>query len=286
MTTAVALTSPEFPAGYGDFKLISSDDVVFHFPRFLLSHVSPVFRDMFGVANSSSEPPELKITEESTTINRLLRFFDPNKKILPIDYSDQTATVRLFEAARKYQVDQVFDWWEKEIQVESVSKGWKELDNPMQVLALVSRYHLPQVARVALRQLISAPSSEMQSSISFESGLFYHLIQLREQRVRWYVDQLKAWLKLPRPGLHPLRNFYKCANCKAIQVEECILHLVALLSAHPSHRILQYKSRNKTCICLDPETDQTGFAIYLRTTLVPAAQDLEKEVPQLPPDYC
>ncbi|CAG8765690.1 92_t:CDS:2, partial [Acaulospora colombiana] len=37
--------SKEFPEGYGDFVFKSSDGVIFHFPRFLLAHVSPVFKD-------------------------------------------------------------------------------------------------------------------------------------------------------------------------------------------------------------------------------------------------
>ncbi|CCA73445.1 hypothetical protein PIIN_07399 [Serendipita indica DSM 11827] len=283
MATENMKHSPEFPVGYGEFILISSDNVVFHFPHFLLGHVSPVFRDMFSLSSSEAVtgPPEVKLTEDSATIDHLLRFFDPNKKILPTESLDQM--VRLYEAAHKYQVQQVSDWLEREIQIIALSKRSKEFSNPMQVLAVASRYRLPEVARVALRQLISAPSSAMQGDITVGSNLFGHLLHLREQRLRWYIQHLDNWLKDRRQNFNEFFN--SCHDCERtlFNVQAQFFPIIALLSSHPSHHTLrQYLPPRGRDVCSRHNTD---FLFYPLMKLVNAAVELEKELPNLPAGY-
>jgi hypothetical protein len=54
--------SKEFPEGYGDFEFKSKDGVIFHFPRFLLSHVSPVFKDMFQLGDGAPKQDTIVLT--------------------------------------------------------------------------------------------------------------------------------------------------------------------------------------------------------------------------------
>ncbi|KAG8805655.1 hypothetical protein FRC18_006547 [Serendipita sp. 400] len=101
--------SEEFPVGYGDIRLISSDQVIFHFQQWLLMYMSPVFKDMFtiGDAKESSNPPSVTLSEDSKTISMILRFIDPMKDNPALEF---TILSHLLEAARKYQFGKIKDW--------------------------------------------------------------------------------------------------------------------------------------------------------------------------------
>jgi hypothetical protein len=47
--------SKDFPEGYGDILLQSSDADIFHFSSFLLAYSSPVLKDMFELAAKATE---------------------------------------------------------------------------------------------------------------------------------------------------------------------------------------------------------------------------------------
>ncbi|KAG8796927.1 hypothetical protein FRC17_007904, partial [Serendipita sp. 399] len=101
--------SEEFPAGYGDFNLVSSDGVVFSISRTFLSYVSPIFRDMLELGHNEIE---LQVVEGSKILDQFLRFFDPLKNLLHIEWETVDA---LLEAARKYQVERIFTYWEQQV---------------------------------------------------------------------------------------------------------------------------------------------------------------------------
>ncbi|PVF96038.1 hypothetical protein CPB86DRAFT_710038, partial [Serendipita vermifera] len=181
--------SEEFPFGYGDFVIHSSDGVTFHFPGFLLSHASPVFRDMFVVGNSPSQSTQVTLTESAVTIDLLLRQIDPNKEPMPPDFDTIGG---LLEAARKYQVLKVMKWWEKELGVDATGRSPTILKEPMRCLALAARYELDMTARVALRDLIKSPIEDIQCNIKFESCLFGYLMGLRSTRGEWFRERVDA----------------------------------------------------------------------------------------------
>ncbi|KAG8791989.1 hypothetical protein FRC17_008665, partial [Serendipita sp. 399] len=143
--------SEEFPQGNGDFSLISSDGVVFTISRFLLSHVSPVFEDMLDLGTaSSSQAAELQVTEDSETLDQLLRFFDPLKDPAPITLD----TIEKFlEAARKYQVERVFKYWEEKMIVRDESNQVVKISAPLTCLALADYFGRREMLRLALREL-------------------------------------------------------------------------------------------------------------------------------------
>jgi hypothetical protein len=62
--------SNHFPPGYGDFNIQSSDRVVFSFPSGVLSHASPVFKDMFAFGDPSTRNNQtpLVVTEDVVII--------------------------------------------------------------------------------------------------------------------------------------------------------------------------------------------------------------------------
>ncbi|CAG7850761.1 SubName: Full=Uncharacterized protein {ECO:0000313/EMBL:CCA78026.1} [Serendipita indica DSM 11827] len=176
--------SDEFPQGYGDVELISSDKVIFSFHRYLLCHCSPIFKDMFVVGTSKSPTndsiPYVILSEDSATLDALLRFFDPEKEPLPMN---NETIVGLLEAARKYQVPRVMKWWEREMQIDLVATQKAKLQHPMLCLVLADRYGVRNVARVAARELIKAPADELQVDLPFESRLLVLLDTLRRERI-------------------------------------------------------------------------------------------------------
>jgi hypothetical protein len=119
-----SLSSPKyaenFPEGYGDFAFQSSDGVIFHFPKFLLSFVSPVFKDMYDMVDSAASDEILKLTEDAETLDSLLRVIDPTKDSPSLI---QGVVERLLNAADKYQIDGVQSWHKKEVELETFKRS-------------------------------------------------------------------------------------------------------------------------------------------------------------------
>ncbi|KAG8843686.1 hypothetical protein FRB91_003193 [Serendipita sp. 411] len=192
MATSTLTVSTSFPEGHGDFKLISSDGVTFHFPRYLLCLMSPSFEGMFDVIGNDAQPQELNMVENSTTVDQFLRFLDPRMKVLPLNFE---TVAPLLETARKYEVPKILEWWEEQVvvKVDGIAPDKTSLRKPMACLALASRFDLPNTARLAFRDLVKAPSKDLITDIRFESQLFCRLIQLREERVAWFINKITTY---------------------------------------------------------------------------------------------
>ncbi|KAG8797703.1 hypothetical protein FRC16_008598 [Serendipita sp. 398] len=193
----MSVQSAEFPKNYGDFRLVSSDGVVFSFPRFLLSHMSPVFKDMLeiGTADSMGRDAELRLAEDSTTLDQLLRFLDPAKRPLPIDIS---TVDRLLESAQKYQIERVFEYWEEQMTVRDASMKVVEIRCPMVTLSLATRFHRRHMLKLALRELIRGPDTNLHSpSNGFLIGptIIIHATRLRQQRSEKLIGRIREHQK-------------------------------------------------------------------------------------------
>ncbi|CCA73443.1 hypothetical protein PIIN_07397 [Serendipita indica DSM 11827] len=235
MTEDHATYSKDFPEGYGDFKLIASDGVIFCFPKAFLSWMSPVFADMLSVGGDTSDAGDIQkqvsVTEDSTTLDLLLRFFDPKKKVRPLE--EQTLPA-LLEAARKYQVPEVMDWWEEQVKLEKQGPSNEVttvIKYPMLSLALAVRHGLDNTARLALRELIKAPSSEIQTKLHFDSTLLTHLIQLRQERYKILSSKM----------LDYYMSRDRCVDCiwHYAELSHHMARLIAALADEPSLRICQ-----------------------------------------------
>ncbi|KAG8809325.1 hypothetical protein FRC17_003497 [Serendipita sp. 399] len=277
MSNVEMRNSEEFPPGYGDFRLISSDNVVFHFPPWFLSHMSPVFKDMLALATEDSQRTnELQMTEDAETLDRFLRFCDPLKKVLPLNLDKLQP---LLEAARKYQVTKIFEWMEERIlaDVERVmTPAPARIQDPMTVLALATRFDLENLARLALRELVKAPAKEFQTSMVFESDMFMHLFHLRQQRIKAMVDRVLAFHDAVKPA------YTYCGQYQVHhELDYSIKRLVVALTEEPSWATLKRNGALWSTNC--PAC----------TNLLPAAQifqgwkaeilEEEAKVPELPP---
>ncbi|PVF93746.1 hypothetical protein CPB86DRAFT_829093, partial [Serendipita vermifera] len=177
--------SKEFPEGYGDFVFKSSDGVVFHFPRFLLSHVSPVFKDMYAIGEGVKNQEIMTLSEDSATLEYFLRHIDPVKETPHLDWNRLAGTL---QAAEKYQIDSIFKWFEREASISLTTTQYPTLPNPMLCYSLARRYALRATAKLALRQLIKCPISEIMGSQHIDSKTLKHIINLRVERAQALVE--------------------------------------------------------------------------------------------------
>jgi hypothetical protein len=73
------VSSNDFTPEYGDFNIQSSDYMIFSFPHGILSHVSPVFKDIhaFDDPHTGNNQRPLVVTEDAATITQFLLCLDP-----------------------------------------------------------------------------------------------------------------------------------------------------------------------------------------------------------------
>lgn len=213
--------SEEFPQGYGDLILSSSDGVIFHFPSFLLSHASPVFRDMYRLGEGTQNQEALNLTEDHMTLERFLCHIDPVKDIPYLDWDRVPAVL---QAAEKYQVNSIFKWFEREVSLSITTTNYPTLPNPMLYFALARRYDLRMTEKLALRQLIKSPLSEITGSPHVDSSLLKGIFDLRISRSQWLMDVVDKYPNDPfasscrHPGIISSGNWKSSAR-KAIVAE-------------------------------------------------------------------
>ncbi|KAG8751226.1 hypothetical protein FRC14_008068 [Serendipita sp. 396] len=203
-TPANYVRSPDFPENYGDFRLISSDGVTFSFPRFLLAHVSPVFKDMLeiGTGNPMGQQAELRLAENFTTLDQLLRLLDPTKKPLPIHIDTIEG---LLESAQKYQVERVFEYWEEQMKVIDEYGGIIKIRHPMMSFLLAMRFGRDELTTLALRELIRAPDKSL-SLVNHKAITYvYGLRQERSEKLIAHIHKFQKTIRgfdcCLRPGL-------------------------------------------------------------------------------------
>ncbi|KAG8854221.1 hypothetical protein FRB91_003872 [Serendipita sp. 411] len=186
--------SAEFPENYGDLRLVSSDRVVFSFPLFFLSHMSPVFKEMLATAREQSSGPleELRLTEDSTTLDQLLRFLDPTKKPLPIDMDTVEG---LLESAQKYQVERVFEYWEEQVKVQDEDRKVIKIRYPMMTFFLASHFGRDDLTKLAERELVRAPDKDLYLSKGFivDHREVIRITQLRQKRSEKLIGRIHSY---------------------------------------------------------------------------------------------
>ncbi|PVF96025.1 hypothetical protein CPB86DRAFT_875258 [Serendipita vermifera] len=176
--------SAVFPAGYGEFILKSSGNVILHFPLFLLTHTSPVFRDMCKLPNSS-DGGSVALTEDGRTLEYLLSLVDPAKYNPDLDWE---VIEYVLAAADKYQIETVLPWFEREVTLEGCRSSPSAIEEPMLCLALATRYKLPEVVDMALRQLIRSPVEEVRKEVAIGEYLSKYIMNMRGIRTSQLID--------------------------------------------------------------------------------------------------
>jgi hypothetical protein len=248
--------SAEFPREYGDFELKSSDNVMFSFPRGLLAHVSPVFKDMFSIGTTSDHNQEqpLLLTEDAEAIKQFLLYIDPLKDSPKFTVD----TVMPFvEAAMKYQVPRMietFELWAKENDT-----GAKVIErDPMLFLSLAERFSLPKIGSIAMKFAARADERTIrnpQSPISTTSNL--QIMEMRAERTQLLVAKSAEFVRSrladiqPRPtatyygsnkSSNSKQSCYDCVN----NLQDLLVRTVTRLPKEPSRSI--FLSEGMACI--------------------------------------
>jgi hypothetical protein len=175
-----------FPEGYGDFAFQSSDGVIFHFPQFLLSFASPVFKDMYDMGNNAENGEILKLTEDAATLDLLLQFIDPTKESPRLIWD----TVEKFiDAADKYQVNGVPSWFQKEAELAALNNHY--IERPMLCLELADRFEFKNLARLATRDLIKLSENDLRFQPKVNGHLVSRIYQLRADRANRLARAIK-----------------------------------------------------------------------------------------------
>jgi hypothetical protein len=194
----MASTSPvssQFSEGYGDFAIRSRDGVTCYFPGIILSHASPVFRDMFGMVQGSvhegTKDRLVDVTEPLPILELFLKHLDPTIITPPIDPD----TIRdLLIMADKYQTGTILPWFEQEAVTQRVNRATSQsqdslLDtHPLLVLSLAMQFQLKQITDAALKVAVGCNEKLLYvGSPTLSLSIFFQISQLRDQRIGIYL---------------------------------------------------------------------------------------------------
>ncbi|KAG8797326.1 hypothetical protein FRC17_007782 [Serendipita sp. 399] len=201
MSDCVPRVSDAFPQGNGtDILLISTiDSTNFYFYQFLLSHTSPVLRNMIQSGGVVGAPPPytLHLYEDSVTLDLLLQHLDPTRVTPPMHAN---TVFKVLEASKKYEIKTISQWFSNQITNASESDrgAVDELirSQPMRLLRVGEELNLPQVAQVALRQLVKANESALydENAEFISQKMWRHLTQLRMERSKFVSEVLLKFL--------------------------------------------------------------------------------------------
>lgn len=157
----ISIAESPFDDPNADVVLRTSDNVDFHVFKMLLSMLSPVFRDIFALPQTDDQKtnmdwkdgkPVVRMTEDSHTIERLLKWCDPGCR--PVLESLDDIQVVL-EAATKYDMEPV----ENHIAVVLKTTSFIE-EEPVRVFAVACRYKMEDLARLAAKHTLKQPLSQ------------------------------------------------------------------------------------------------------------------------------
>jgi hypothetical protein len=140
---------------------------------------------MYSIGDGVKEQDIVTLTEDHDTLEYLLRLIDPVKDTPTLNWDRLAGTL---QAAEKYQIDSVFKWFEREVSFSLNGGQYPTLPNPMLYFALARRYELRTTGRLALRQLIKCPISEIMGNPYVDSSLLKHIINLRVERTQKMVE--------------------------------------------------------------------------------------------------
>jgi hypothetical protein len=304
---SISRQSETFHEGYGDFAIKSSDGVIFHMPSFLLSYMSPVFKDMFALGpprgNHDQTQPQQEpvcLTEDSKTLDLLFRHIDPKQTPQPLD---EHTIPNLLEAANKYQVSFVMTWFDKEARASKQIRQDAQISpvdalissNPTLVLSLASRYGLSSLAREALLiRLGGLPIEDEELILGLE---LYNLTRrLRRERLKLFMETIRkiadhrpereetqylsgsfkrSTNQIKEPG--PL----KCSQCD-YQRSSWIMSLVEAVQKGPTWESFSAVAKTPNPKCLTTNSECKGWFKYVSYIINPFESQIKAKESELP----
>ncbi|KAF9466140.1 hypothetical protein BDZ94DRAFT_1234104 [Collybia nuda] len=178
-TSPSSIASSPFNDIEADIILQSSDHVEFHVLKVFLSYASPFFKKMFTLPHAQDEQkvkdgkPVVQVTEESVTIELLLRYCYPR-------WEDENEAphletlISVLQASIKYDMAGV----EKRVRAALISSRFTD-DDPVRLYALTLRHGLEAETRVAAKETLRLPilGREYIPELELISAGAYHRLQ-------------------------------------------------------------------------------------------------------------
>ncbi|OJT03301.1 hypothetical protein TRAPUB_6079 [Trametes pubescens] len=213
---------PPFDEPAADLILRSSDGVNFRVFKWILGDASEVFADMFtlpaapsvnahGVSpNNIHEPPPppiIPVTEESGTLEALLRMCYPLRKHTIPHFTSIAALYPV--AAEKYRVDHAVEILAPQLVRLAVAE-------PVRAYAYAVRFNLPDLARDPARQYLRVQDTTADvPELATISGAAYHRLIVYRQRCSAAVLALSEGAPLDRLFLPPSGEWCwtSCDSC-------------------------------------------------------------------------
>lgn len=166
-----------------DVVLVSCDNIRFHAHKIILSLASPVFKDMFLIAQPPADGsiPEIPMDEDGQTIGKILRFCYPTKDPSFKDISEMYHV--LVTMARKYLMEDVALRTRSELH-RFCESGTK----PLQVFAIAYAMGWKQEAAVAAEKAIQRPLLTLEDDdipeldILESPRIIFRLLRFHKQR--------------------------------------------------------------------------------------------------------
>ncbi|TFK33441.1 hypothetical protein BDQ12DRAFT_727763 [Crucibulum laeve] len=137
-------TAP-FDDSNAEIILRSSDNVDFHVHRLILSLASPVFETMFTLPQGNTDSPLVQMSEDSSTVDILLRYCYPTD--VP-EISDLGLLKKVMEAAMKFDMPDILKQARKQL-LNFVEK------EPLSIFALAAHYKWREGAKRAAKECLA-----------------------------------------------------------------------------------------------------------------------------------
>ncbi|KAG8760957.1 hypothetical protein FRC14_000558 [Serendipita sp. 396] len=237
--------SDDFPPGYGDLQIVSSDGVIFHFHRWLLEYMSPVLRNMLRTAeinNRGGRLQDFKIQEYSTDLTNLLKFFDPKMMNPTLDYGTLT---NMLDLGARYEITKLIDWiktWMSDNLDEFFTFN-NDMYTALDLFKLAKRFRMKKLAQGAFRVLIKAPNAEVDMYVKHHMPDDYYklLVGLRHNRVKWFQEEIKGMLARGAPVTLLSGDGLAINDTEYIDITRTVVELAFAIASEPSYDCLVRK---------------------------------------------
>ncbi|KAI6023345.1 hypothetical protein EDC04DRAFT_300466 [Pisolithus marmoratus] len=213
-----------------DVILRSSDDVDYRVFKLFLSLASPFFETLFDLPQPSEEMstdveikdglPDIPLSEDSKTLDPLLRFCYPCTLADDPALEDFRDVVNVLEAAKKYSLDAI----EKTVCKTLFNPKILEV-NSMRCFAIACRARMQDECVLAAKHTLREPlvpmwfqEIELITSSELLSLLSYHkkcsnAVQVLQGDISWITVEYRQWNAAPwMVGMNPSGNYCGCTR--------------------------------------------------------------------------
>ncbi|CAG8513812.1 12918_t:CDS:1 [Acaulospora colombiana] len=183
-------TSSEFPPGYGNIEILSSDNIIISFHCNSLTRVSPVFKEMLSTQdlNNVESGTPLVLEETAATIEHFLSHIEPTKVSQSLEVK---SFMPFLETAAKYQASRIIAKVEKMATTKGGPLEYLALVAPMLLLSAAEKFRLPNLGAFAMSRVLQAAKEKVFTSKYPISAMTYvQIMEGRAERATWLLNKV------------------------------------------------------------------------------------------------